>query len=406
MNWRSLIAILPSLSFLLLSISTEGTTGQEIVPEQTLSDRKQQTASQSICPSQLGTAIEAVTQRPEFARSRWGILIETLSTANQLYSRDAERYFIPASNVKLLVTAAALRQLSPEFRIRTSVYGTGTLPNLTSLRVVGRGDPSLTTAQLKDLAQQLKRQGVRQVQQLIVDDSYFPQSGINPTWEWEDIQYDYATSVTSLILNQNAVTLTLSPQQPGQPLRLSWNDTIAAKQWRVGWGFPWEYYAPLLRFAKTHQLPVLALNTPTEVSRKVARSGLESLTADEQQYIPSFSEIRTDNAEYRQRLQDSYEQHHQAGHGNSRSFERFFTVQVLWDETMAETIAEFIKANPDYQVVVLAGQGHIVYGYGIPSRVARRLNPELVQRSVLLGVSPESQGEGEGAIADYFWPHP
>lgn len=233
MNWRSLIAILPSLSFLLLSISTEGTTGQEIVPEQTLSDRKQQTASQSICPSQLGTAIEAVTQRPEFARSRWGILIETLSTANQLYSRDAERYFIPASNVKLLVTAAALRQLSPEFRIRTSVYGTGTLPNLTSLRVVGRGDPSLTTAQLKDLAQQLKRQGVRQVQQLIVDDSYFPQSGINPTWEWEDIQYDYATSVTSLILNQNAVTLTLSPQQPGQPLRLSWNDTIAAKQWRV-----------------------------------------------------------------------------------------------------------------------------------------------------------------------------
>ncbi|HEY9598701.1 MAG TPA: D-alanyl-D-alanine carboxypeptidase/D-alanyl-D-alanine-endopeptidase, partial [Cyanophyceae cyanobacterium] len=95
------------------------------------------------------------------------------------------------------------------------------------------GDPSLTTAQLKDLAQQLKRRGVRQVQQLIVDDSYFPQAEINPTWEWEDIQYDYATSVTSLILNQNTVTLTLSPQQPGQPLQLNWNDTIAAKQWRV-----------------------------------------------------------------------------------------------------------------------------------------------------------------------------
>lgn len=231
-NWRSLIAILPSLSFLLLSISTEVTTGQEVAPKPTLSDRKQQTASQ-ICPSQLGTAIEAITQRPEFARSRWGILIETLSTANRLYSRNAEQYFIPASNTKLLTTAAALRQLSPQFRIRTSVYGTGTLPNLTALRVVGRGDPSLTTAQLKDLAQQLKRRGVRQVQQLIVDNSYFRQAGINPTWEWEDIQYDYATSVTSLILNQNTVTLTLSPQQPGQPLQLNWNDTIAAKQWQV-----------------------------------------------------------------------------------------------------------------------------------------------------------------------------
>ncbi|HEY9649222.1 MAG TPA: D-alanyl-D-alanine carboxypeptidase/D-alanyl-D-alanine-endopeptidase [Coleofasciculaceae cyanobacterium] len=233
MNWRSLIAILPSLSFLLLSISTEVTTGQEIAPKPTLSDRNEQTASQSICPSQLGTAIEAITQRPEFARSRWGILVETLSTANRLYSRDAEQYFIPASNVKLLITAAALRQLSPQFRIRTSVYGTGTLPNLTSLRVVGRGDPSLTTAQLEDLAQQLKRRGVRQVEHLIVDNSYFRQAEINPTWEWEDIQYNYATSTNSLILNQNTVTLTLSPQQSGQPLQLNWNDTIAAKQWRV-----------------------------------------------------------------------------------------------------------------------------------------------------------------------------
>jgi uncharacterized iron-regulated protein len=172
------------------------------------------------------------------------------------------------------------------------------------------------------------------------------------------------------------------------------------------WGFPWEYYAPILRLAKVNQLPVLALNTPTEVTRKVARSGLESLTTDERQYIPPFSEIRTDNADYRKMAQEVYEQHHQAGHGNSTSFERFFTAQVLWDETMAEKIAQFVKANPGYQVVVLAGKSHIVYGYGIPSRVARRLNNnQLLQRSVLLGVSQEAQSAGEKAIADYFWQH-
>lgn len=172
------------------------------------------------------------------------------------------------------------------------------------------------------------------------------------------------------------------------------------------WGFPWEYYAPILRLAKVNQLPVLALNTPTEVTRKVARSGLESLTTDERRYIPPFSEVRTDNADYRKMAQEVYEQHHQAGHGNSTSFERFFTAQVLWDETMAEKIAQFVKANPGYQVVVLAGKSHIVYGYGIPSRVARRLNNnQLVQRSVLLGVSQEAQSAGEKAIADYFWQH-
>ena len=207
--------------------------GLDVVAGQSIRDGDEPTEFQSLCSSQLGTAIDAVTKRSEFARSRWGIAIETLSAPNTLYRRDAEHYFIPASNVKLLITAAALRQFSPQFRIRTSVYGTGTIPNLTSLRVVGRGDPSLTTAELKNLAQQLKRQGVRRVQQLIVDDSYFQKSGIHSTWEWEDIHYAYGTSVNSLILNQNAVTLTLVPQQPGQPLQLSWNDLVAARQWRV-----------------------------------------------------------------------------------------------------------------------------------------------------------------------------
>ncbi|HAJ63661.1 MAG TPA: hypothetical protein DCP31_34205 [Cyanobacteria bacterium UBA8543] len=181
---------------------------------------------------------------------------------------------------------------------------------------------------------------------------------------------------------------------------------VEQSEYEKRWGFPWENYAPLLRFAKTNQLPVLALNTPAEVTRKVARSGLESLTAPERKYIPPLSEIRTDNAEYRQMMQKFYAQHHQAGHGNSSSFERFFTAQVLWDETMADAIAQFIKAKPDYQVVVLAGKGHIVYGYGIPSRVARRLNNhQLVQRSVLLGVPETENSKGKKAMADYFWEH-
>src|SRR4028118_1674358 len=75
---------------------------------------------------------------------------------------------------------------------------------------------------------------------------------------------------------------------------------VEQSEYEKRWGFPWENYAPLLGFAKTNQLPVLALNTPTEVTRKVARNGLESLTTDERRYIPPISEIRTDNADYRE----------------------------------------------------------------------------------------------------------
>ncbi len=186
-----------------------------------------------LCPADLPIAIAAITERPDLARSRWGILVQTLNSGRTLYALEAQQYFTPASNAKLLTTAAALHQLGAQYRIRTSVYGTQASPKLEALWVVGRGDPSLKTAQLRELARQLEGQGIRQVQQLLVAEEDGQISGINPTWEWEDVQYYYGTAISPLILNGNAVTLTLTPQQLGQPVQLNWDDPIAARQWRT-----------------------------------------------------------------------------------------------------------------------------------------------------------------------------
>ncbi len=190
---------------------------------------KPELAQTLICPAQLGTRIDAMLDRPQLSRSHWGILIQTSFESHTLYSRNAQQYFVPASNAKLLTTAAALHQLGSQFRIRTSVYGSGD----GSLRVVGRGDPSLTDTQLRELAQQLSRQGIRQVSQLIVEDNYFHGSGVNPSWEWGDVQADYGAAVNSLILNQNAVTLKLLPQALGQPLRAIWADPTEMMRWQI-----------------------------------------------------------------------------------------------------------------------------------------------------------------------------
>jgi len=188
--------------------------------------------------------------------------------------------------------------------------------------------------------------------------------------------------------------------------KLTQEQLVEQTEYDRRWRFPWESYAPILRFAKENQLPVLALNTPSEVTRKVARQGLESLTAEEKKHIPPISEIRTDNAEYRQLLLEVFQQHQKAGQGNSTAFERFLQAQVLWDETMAEKIAQFVKANPDYQVVVLAGKGHIIYGYGIPSRVERRLGVGNVKvRSVLFNSSENLPLSADRPIADFIWNH-
>lgn len=182
-----------------------------------------------ICPGELGAQVDAIANRPEFSRSRWGILIQPLSSTATLYSRDAQKYFIPASNVKLLTTAAALQKLGADFRIKTSVYS----GENGSLYVAGRGDPSITEAQLQSLAQQLKRRGVDRVNELIGDDSYFQGSAVNPHWEWEDAQAGYGAPINSLIFNQNAIELLLSPQELGQPLKVTFAEPKLANQWQI-----------------------------------------------------------------------------------------------------------------------------------------------------------------------------
>ena len=185
----------------------------------------------SICHSDLPAAIEEIINRPELARSRWGIEIQI--EGESLYSLNADQFFTPASSAKLLVSAAALLELGADYQIKTPVYSVGNLPTLTSLRLKGQGDPTITTLSLKNIVHQLQTQGVKRIENLIIDDSYFDSPAINPTWEWLDVHSYFATAVNSTILNQNTVTLTLFPQQIGQSVKYSWSDAIAANQWQV-----------------------------------------------------------------------------------------------------------------------------------------------------------------------------
>ena len=182
-----------------------------------------------VCPAELDRKIDAVINRPIFHRSRWGILVETLSGENIIYNQDAEYYFIPASTAKLLTTAAVLQKLRPQFRIRTSIYGDGE----GNIYVVGRGDPSLTENQLKELAEQLKEQGINTIDRLIADNSYFQGTAINSNWGWEDVQAGYGAPVNSLILNQNSIDLVLSPQGLGQPLKVTFVDPVQNNKWQI-----------------------------------------------------------------------------------------------------------------------------------------------------------------------------
>ena len=87
---------------------------------------------------------DSLVSQPSFANAHWGVLIVDPLTGDTLYSRNAGKLFMPASNQKILTGATALAQLGPHFRFVTQFAATGPVRDGTldgDLVVIGRGDP-------------------------------------------------------------------------------------------------------------------------------------------------------------------------------------------------------------------------------------------------------------------------
>jgi aminopeptidase N len=139
------------------------------------------------------------------------------------------------------------------------------------------------------------------------------------------------------------------------------------------WRFNYHLYEDILQYAREHKIPVVALNQEHELVSKVANQGLDQLTEEEKGRIPA--EMALDDEPYRERLRRVFEVHQTelADKKAPQVFEHFHQAQILWDETMAETLASFLTDRPDFHLVVLAGSGHLAYGSGIPKRAYRRI---------------------------------
>jgi len=211
--------------------------------------------------------------------------------------------------------------------------------------------------------------------------------------------------IIQTLSEQNDIAIGLEMiQRPFQPVLDSYlageideAALIENSEYETRWGYDWELYAPIFRYAKDNQIPLIALNTPTEITRQVAREGLQSLSGDALTYIPPIKEIDTTDQNYRDSLADIFSAH--GGSSNSPGFENFFAAQVLWDETMADAVVTQLQSEPDRQVIVLVGEGHVAYDYGIPIRVERRL-PEIEQASVRLASTEDNTPPD---FADFVW---
>ncbi len=204
----------------------------------------------SVCPplqaQTLSKRLDALLDAPPLDRHLWGIAIAD-TNGQPIFGRNADRLFIPASNTKLLVTAAAAVMLPPDWTARTSLYGTGPVANGVlqgHLVLYGRGDPTMgrrcysvdTTragvcqsdafAQLRALAGGLVARGIATIAGDVVGDgSWFEPAIIHGAWETGDLVWWYAAPVSGLGFTDNSLEVVATATTPGAPAAITlWPD--------------------------------------------------------------------------------------------------------------------------------------------------------------------------------------
>jgi uncharacterized iron-regulated protein len=135
------------------------------------------------------------------------------------------------------------------------------------------------------------------------------------------------------------------------------------------WGFDFSLYRPLLKTVREFSLEALALNAPREITRKIGKNGLDGLDASERNQLP---ELVLDDRDHRAYFDDAMGDHPPMGGG--ADIDDMYAVQVVWDETMAETAAKWLShAGSGSQLILFAGNGHC-HESAIPARITRRTN--------------------------------
>ncbi|MDT8440967.1 MAG: ChaN family lipoprotein [Desulfuromonadales bacterium] len=160
------------------------------------------------------------------------------------------------------------------------------------------------------------------------------------------------------------------------------------------WSY-WTSYRPIFEYVRDQRVKTVGLNIDREVTTKVARNGFASLSDAERQTLGNVvCVVDPAYSDYIRRAMGAHG-------GEGRQFLFFCEAQLLWDTMMARNIIRFLKENPEYRMVVLAGSAH-AWKFGIPRQLAeqtdisyRVLLPEIDVRINRTNLATD--------LTDYLW---
>jgi uncharacterized iron-regulated protein len=166
------------------------------------------------------------------------------------------------------------------------------------------------------------------------------------------------------------------------------------------WGFDFSMYRPILEYARSNGIEVVALNAPRELAYAVAKDGVDGLSDEQAAMLP---ELDLGNEQHRALFDEEFDL---GDHAAQAEIDLYYQAQVVWDETMASRVAEALgRANGPSKMIVLAGRVHVKRGLGIPDRASKRgAAPYAVVMPVTRQeLKAELKLPMEGRSADFFW---
>ncbi|MBN1961437.1 MAG: D-alanyl-D-alanine carboxypeptidase/D-alanyl-D-alanine-endopeptidase [Deltaproteobacteria bacterium] len=174
-------------------------------------------------PASMAAQIDELLNTEVLSGAKVGVYIKRLNDGRELYTRNADTFFIPASNIKLITSAAALHYFGPSYRFLTEVYF---LPNGESKQsgdiiIKGNGDPLFTYERAWYLASRIYYAGIRTIGNIIVDDSFFPGPHMANGWKEDHSDYAYMAPNGAVSVGFNTVLIHVQPNSiPGALARV------------------------------------------------------------------------------------------------------------------------------------------------------------------------------------------
>ncbi len=171
----------------------------------------------------LEKRVLAVLERYGEDPAGWGVQVRSLERGDDLVHLNRGRRYMPASNLKLLVTAVALDRLGADYRWRTTVMADGAVDTAGvldgDLVLRGSGDPSISNrfwpevqSAWDSLAAQVAAAGISRVSgSLLADNSLFKPPFLAKGWGWEDLAWWYAAPASALSYNDNTIDVQVWP---------------------------------------------------------------------------------------------------------------------------------------------------------------------------------------------------